>query len=117
MLVGAIVERLKNLINEIAAQYGFEILAVEVMLDHTCTGSILALDASAGECRCMPLFVSASPKFSPAERMGYFKGIISGRLKQEFAYLRHPFCGGNATHWSEGYFVGTAGHVSAERIQ
>ena len=73
VLGGPIAERLKNLLAEIAAQYGFEILVVEVMPDH------------------VHLFVSTPPKFSPAEIVGYFKGITSRRLKQGFAYLRRQY--------------------------
>jgi len=117
VLVGAIVERLKNLINEIAAQYGFEILAVEVMPDHTCTDCTRALDASAEEGRCEHLFFSTSPKFTSAERMHYSKGITLCQLKWEFAYLRRPFWGENAALWAEGYGVETGGLGSAEMIE
>lgn len=65
----------------------------------------------------MRLFVSASPKFAPAEIVNYFKGILSPRPKQEFAYMRHPFWGENATLWAEGCYVGTAGKVSVEMIK
>ncbi len=108
VLGGPIAERLKILLAEIAAQYGFIILAVEVMLDHTGT---------ARQCRCVHRFVSAPPKFSPAEIVRYFKGITSRRLKQEFVYLRRQYWGEHATLWAEGYYVGTAGHVSPEIIK
>jgi putative transposase len=90
---------LKELLAEIATQNGFEILAVEVMPDH------------------VHLFVSAPPKFSPAEIVRLFKGITSHRLRKEFESIRHPYWGGHATLWAEGYYLGTAGHVSAETIQ
>ena len=99
VLVGPVEVRLKELLAEIATQYEFEILAVEVMPDH------------------VHLFVSAPPKFSPAEIVRLFKGITSRRLKKEFESLRHPYWGKNATLWAEGYYVGTAGYVSAETIQ
>jgi putative transposase len=99
VLVGRIAERLKELLSEIASQYGFQIVAVEVMPDH------------------VHLFVSAPPKFAPAEIVRLFKGISSRRLMQEFAYLRRQYWGEKATLWAESYYVGTAGHVSAETIQ
>jgi hypothetical protein len=46
-----------------------------------------------------------------------FKGITSYRLKKEFEILRRQYWGKHATLWAEGYYVGTAGHVSAETIQ
>ena len=63
------------------------------------------------------LFVSAPPKFSPAEIIRLFKGITFRRLKKEFESLRRQYWGEHATLWAEGYYVGTAGHVSAETIQ
>lgn len=99
VLVGTVEARLKELLAEIATQYGFEILAVEVMLDH------------------VHLFVSAPPKFAPAEIVRLFKGITSRKLKKEFESLRRQYWGEHATLWAEGYYVGTAGHVSAETIK
>jgi putative transposase len=99
VLVGPVEARLKALLAEIATQYGFEILAVEVMPDH------------------VHLFVSAPPKFSPAEIVGLFKGITSRRLKNEYESVRRQYWGKHATLWAEGYDVGTAGHVSAETIK
>lgn len=96
VLGGPVADRLKDLLAEIAIQYGFEILA-EVMPDH------------------VHLFVSAPPKFSP-EVVRLVKGITSRRLKQEFQMIRRQYWGKNATLWAEGYYVGTAGHVSAETI-
>jgi len=63
------------------------------------------------------LFVSAPPKFVPAEIIRLFKGITSCRLKKEFESLRSQYWGEHATLWAEGYHVGTAGHVSAETIK
>jgi len=95
-LVGPVEARLKELLAEIAVQYGFEILAVEVMPDP------------------VHLFVSAPPISAPAEIVGLFKGIIIRRLKKEFERLRRKYWGTNATLWAEGYSVGTTGHISAE---
>ena len=99
VLVGPVETRLKELLAEIATQYGFEILAVEVMPDH------------------VHLFVSAPPKFSPAEIVRLFKGIASRRLKIGFESLRRQDWGEYARLWAEGYSVDTAGYVSAETIQ
>jgi len=127
---GPIADRLKTLLGEIASQYGIEILSMEVMPHHICTGGCACC-----KCRSVHLFVSAPPKFSPAEVERYFwrtvgsHGTTSGRLKQEFAYLRRPrrgYWGEHATLCAEDYSVGTAGHtcpggrcqgVSAETIK
>ena len=99
VLVGPVEARLKELLAEITAQSSFEILAVEGMPDH------------------VHQFVSAPPKFAPAEIVRLFKGIPSRKLKKEYESLRRQYWGKNATVWAEGYYVGTAGHVSAETIQ
>jgi putative transposase len=90
---------LKERLAEIATPYDFDILAVEVMPDP------------------VHLFVSAPPKFAPAEIVRLFKGMTSRRLKKEFGILRRPYWGEQATLWAEGYDVGTTGHVRAETIQ
>lgn len=99
VLVEPLATRLKQLFREIATQYGFEILADEVMPDH------------------VHLFMSAPPKYAPAELARLFKGITSRRLTQEFQQIRRAYWGPRATLWAEGYYVGTAGHVSAETIR
>lgn len=104
LLVGPVADRLKALFAEISSQYDFEILAVEVlgmrsMHDH------------------VHLFVSAPPRFSPSDLVRYFKGSSSRRLMQEFPALRRQYWGKCATLWAEGYYVGTAGHVSADIIK
>ena len=82
VLVRPVEARLKELLAEIAAQYGFEILAVEVTP---------ALAAGASVTDHVHLFVSAPPKFAPAEIVGLFKGITSRRLKKEFESLRSQY--------------------------
>jgi putative transposase len=61
-LVGAVEAGLKERLAEIATQYGFEILAIEVMPDHE------------------HLFVSAPSKYAPAEIVRLFKRITLRRL-------------------------------------
>ena len=99
VLARVVAERRRALFREIARQYGFEILASEVMPDHG------------------HLFVSAPPKNSPSPIVRVFKGSTSRRLKQEFPQIRRAYWGEHATLWAEGYDVGTAGHVSAETIR
>ena len=99
VLVGPVEAKLKELLAEIATQYGFEILAVEVMPDH------------------VHLFVNAPPKFAPAEIVRLFKWITSRNLNKEVANIRRQYWGKNATLWAEGYYVGTAGYVSVETIK
>ena len=97
VLVGAIAERLRTICATVAAKLEFEILALEMMPDH------------------VHLFVSCPPKWSPAQVVRRFKGCSSRLLMQEFPQLKQYW--GGKTLWAEGYDIGTAGHVSAERIR
>ena len=115
VLGGPIADRLKIRLAEIASQYGFEILAVEVTPALVCGASVPDP---------VHWYVSAPPKFSSAQVVLSFKGISSRQLKQEFDDLRRQgggepqkSWGEHATLWAEGYDVGTAGHVSAETIK
>lgn len=99
VLVREVGERLQELLQIIAEQWEFTIIAQEVMPDH------------------VHLFVSAPPKHSPAELAQLFKGATSRYLRQEFpvAIGRHIRKAG--TLWSPSYYVGTAGAVSADVIK
>ena len=113
ILTGPVAERLRQLLNEIATQSGFEVLACEVMPDHT------------------HLFVSAPPKYSPADLAKLFKGITARRLRQELGeQIRHKLWkpgtyGLNESAWSPSYpsaplrpgYAGTAGNISGDVIR
>ncbi len=103
VLVGAVAKRLQAICATIATELEFEILALEVMPDH------------------VHLFVSCPPKWSPAEVVRRFKGRSSRLLMQEFPQLKTTILSnsnyGWETLWAEGYYIGTAGHVSAETIR
>ena len=99
ILTGQAAIRLRKLIGDITQQYGFELLACEVMPDH------------------IHLFVSAPPKYSPAELARLFKGITSRRLAQAYGkYIQRKICK-SGTLWSPSYYIGTAGSVSSEVIK
>jgi len=98
-LVEPVEARLKEILAEIAMQYGFDRLAVEVIPEP------------------VHLLASAPAKFSPAEIVSLFKWITSRRLRKAFESLRRQYWGTNATLWAEGYCVGTAGQVGAETIK
>lgn len=94
VLTGDVAEFLKEIFNEIAEGSGVEIKALSVQPDH------------------VHLFVSAPPRYSPAELVNLFKGVSARRLLEKFSHLRtkHGF-------WAKTYFVGTAGTVSEETIR
>jgi putative transposase len=90
-------ERCRAIFDEIARRRGFDILALEVMADH------------------IHLFVSAPPRYSPAEVVKAFKGASAKQFFEELPQLRSQLWHGHL--WAPSYYVGTAGNVSAETIQ
>lgn len=98
ILTGSVASRLSELIREVAEKWGLQIITFEVQPDH------------------VHLFVSAPPKFSPAKLAQLFKGTTSYVLRLEFPDLKRTIRKAG-TLWSPGYYVGTAGNVSAATIQ
>lgn len=99
VLAGRVGERVHTLLGEIAEKWGFEIVAQEVMPDH------------------VHLFVTAPPAFSPSTVARLFKGASSYTLKREFPTEIKRHIRKVGTLWSPSYYVGTAGHVSADVIK
>lgn len=98
ILTGSISNRLSELFKEIAHKWQVQIIAHEVMPDH------------------VHLFVSAPPKYSPSKLAQLFKGTTSYVLRLEFPEVKKLIWKAG-TLWSPGYYVGTAGNVSAATIQ
>jgi putative transposase len=90
-------EFLEDQIHTIAATKECEVLALEVMPDH------------------VHLFISTTPFESPTGIVKVLKGVTALRLFKKFPELRNKYWKGKL--WSPSYYVGTAGHVSAETIQ
>ena len=88
---------LENLFYTIAHEHDMEILAVDVQPDH------------------IHLFVSFPPALSISNAVKLLKGISARQLRLMFPDLRKK------THadrlWAPSFYVGTAGHVSAETIK
>ena len=93
-LIGGLEDRFKESVLQICEQNQIEVLAMECHVDH------------------VHLFLSALPKYSPADIMRIVKGNTSRILLSEFSdVLRSP------TVWTRSYFVSTAGNVSSETIR
>lgn len=97
VLVGEIEFETKRLIQECCDKHGLTLLAVETDIDH------------------VHVFVSAPPRFSPANIANLLKGYTSKYLRAKFPQLKR-LCGKDHL-WTQAYYVGTAGHVSAEVIK
>jgi len=95
VLHGEIADRLKVLLQEKAEALGVTIEGLEVMPDH------------------VHLFVSAPPTEAPQHLANQFKGYTSRVLREEFPGLKQRL----PSLWSRSYYVGSAGHVSADIIQ
>ena len=98
VLTGRVELYLKKLILNICDHYKYEVLTIEVMPDH------------------IHLFVSVKPYVSPTEVVKTIKSITAVWIFKKFSILKKRKFWGSGL-WSKGYYVGTAGTVSAETIQ
>jgi len=94
VLIGNIKTRLEEIIKNIVKEKGWDIVALEIMPDHT------------------HLFISAYPQIAPHKIIRAIKGRSSNMLRKEFPELRKL-----PTLWTHSYFISTAGNVSSETIQ
>jgi len=62
------------------------------------------------------LFVSAPPYIAPTEIVKTLKSITANKVFRTFKNLKSKKFWGSGL-WSKGYYVGTAGTVTAETIQ
>ncbi len=94
LLGGRVAVRLNELLDEVAAENDWQIVAREVMPDH------------------VHIFVRVRPTDSPAEVARRFKGRTSRVLRCEFPWLGHK-----AVLWLKSYFVASVGYVSESTVQ
>lgn len=93
-----VARRCKRIFQEIAERYGFMVVEQAVMPDH------------------VHVFVSAPPRWSPAELVNVLKSVSAKQLFKEVPALREAMWGGPL--WSSGYFVRATGDaVTAAVIQ
>lgn len=86
VLVGAMEERLKAILREVCAEYGAEVLGLEVMPDH------------------VHLLVECDPSFGIARLVRLAKGRSSRLLRAEFPHMRSL-----PTLWTNSWFCSTVG--------
>lgn len=89
---------LKKIFQEIAQNYEFEIIAVEIMSDH------------------VHLFVGSKPDIAPVDIVRIFKSISAIEIFKRFPKLR-DFYSRAKVLWSKGKFISTIGIVSAETVK
>ena len=94
ILIGQLRVDLQSLMIEYAKNNEIEILSVSIEPDH------------------VHLFVSAPPRFSPAQLINLFKGATARELLQRYPRLKK-----RGSLWTRSYYVGTAGTVSSKTIR
>ena len=97
LLVGRVEESLKNIIQDIAIDKGFQLKEVECNEDH------------------IHVFVSAKPKFSPSYLYKMMKGISARKLFIIHPELKNKLWGGHL--WNPSTYVETIGHISEETVR
>ena len=95
VLVDAVALRLDELLREKAKELNAEVEGLEIMPDH------------------VHLFLSVPPTDAPQHYANQFKGYTSRVLRREFPHLKSRL----PSLWSRSYYVGSAGHVSADVIK
>lgn len=91
ILSGRVAGRLGELVEQIAAENGWQIVANEVMPEHL----------------HLHLFVRVGPSGAPAAVARRFKGLCARVLCQEFVFLERA-----KVLWSASYFAASVGYVS-----
>lgn len=97
-ILGPYRDTLTDILHAIAADKGWDVLAVEVMPDH------------------VHLFVSVPPSVAPSEVVKSFKGQSARKLLIACPELKRPRTY-DSSFWAPSYFVASAGDVSSETIQ
>ncbi len=99
-LAGKLATRLGQIFHQIAQDYGFKIIAYEVMPDH------------------IHLLVEVPPKYAPSQVVQYFKGISSKLMRQEFLEEIKRYIWKENTLWARGYYIASvADSVTTEVIR
>ena len=98
VLLGAIKERLKELINERSEELRVLILKGSVEIDH------------------IHLYISIPPSLSVSKYVNLIKGMTSRLLRCEFQTLLKMYYGKKPVLWADGYFVATVGEISDKLI-
>jgi putative transposase len=97
VLVGNVANDLHMLHELIAQKKGVTLVTQEIMPDH------------------VHLFVTAHPKFSPANIVKIFKGITAKKLFEQHPEIKSNLWNGHL--WNPSYYVGTCGDTTKDVVQ
>jgi len=95
VLINGIDDRLKELLNQKAAEHGWTIDRMEVMPDH------------------VHIFIKTSPHDAPIYIVSQLKGFTSFTLRNEFPELKTKL----PTLWTRSYYCETIGHISESTVK
>ena len=97
VLEGGIEEQCKRMLQELAVQYSFQILAMEVMPDH------------------IHLLLDCRPQFMISDMVKIFKGNLARRLFMDHSELKKQLWGGHL--WNPSYCAVTVSNRSYEQME
>ena len=95
VLIPPIDQRLKELIQEKQAAYGYEILAMEIMPEH------------------VHLILDVDPRTGVNKVVGQIKGGTAHAIREEFPFMKSKFPG----LWTRSKFISTVGTISLEVVK
>ena len=95
VLVGDIEARLKELIEQTAAEMNADIIQMEIMPDH------------------VHLLIEVDPQYGINKAVRHIKGVSSHALRSEFQSLKSRL----PTLWTNSYFVSTVGGTPLEAVK
>jgi len=95
VLVNGVDTRLKEIIQEVAAEFRCDILQIEIMPDH------------------VHILCEVDPQFGVHKFVKYVKGRSSRLLRQEFPHLKSRL----PTLWTHSYFVSSVGGAPLAMIK
>ncbi|OLV20007.1 IS200/IS605 family transposase [Deinococcus marmoris] len=97
VLVGEVADGLKDILRDIAAQNGLEIITMEVMPDH------------------VHLLLSATPQHAIPDFVKALKGASARRMFSTFPQLKQKLWGGNL--WNPSYCILTVSENTRAQVQ
>lgn len=95
VLVNGVDERLKQLVIEKQADYGYEVIDQEVMPEH------------------VHLLIACDPRNAVADVVGRIKGYTAHALRQEFPWLKSRL----PSLWTRSKFIASVGSVTLETVK
>ena len=97
VLIGKVADRIKEIVLNIAASFGIEIIEQETDRDH------------------IHILFTSRPQIQVSKFVNNLKGVSSRLLRKEFPELKNELWG--SSFWSPSYFLASTGQVSLETLK